>query len=43
MAVERSNARACEQRREQRWVRVMEASGDGGEVRKRTADGHPGY
>jgi hypothetical protein len=27
-----SNARACEQRREQRWVRVMEASEDRGEV-----------
>jgi hypothetical protein len=32
MRVERSNARACEQRREQRWVCVMEASGDCGEV-----------
>jgi hypothetical protein len=28
-----SNAGACEQRREQRWVRVMEASEDRGEVR----------
>jgi hypothetical protein len=27
-----SNARACEQRREQRWVRVMEASEDRGKV-----------